>query len=486
MAVSNLKFLWMLLPLFLVGCASSPKKINHDQRVDNAILTIEAGQAGLALRENSKKLTDDELLKFSTFARYGKKNDLTSSSINYLGVEKSITGWEKTTSEKINGSVTEFMAYSFGSLGNESKYEPRPYESTMLSFNLALNHSISGFNNLAVIEARKIGEKEDFIERLNLKTIDAIKEQEKADFNLGPQAKPISKIELIEDYPIEIFKNQKGDPSLRNAYQSAAANFLAGYIFEAEDDKSLAAPAYIKSIELLPTSKLFQNSLKNLDKKKNGENISDVLFVFELGLAPKLTTKKFRFDVPTKIGPKFTAVSLPTMDDSERRSEKLSKVFLNQQQINTELTLDFRRLLVKDLQDSMPKYLTMASSKALLELSSQISVAYFTKGLEKTDGGLTRFLASSLLFGLYSRGNFDVRTWDSLPESIYMARELIPYGEHEITFQPNSIPRSTKIVINQPYQIINIRIVDRNVFLATKGDDKKNSAYLEDIFNASK
>lgn len=486
MAESNLKILWILLPFFLVACSSTPKKLNHDQRVDYAILSISDGQAGKALRESTKKLPDDDLLKFSTFARYGKKNDLVSSSVNYLAVEKSITGWEKTTSEKINSSIGEFITYSFGGLGDVAEYQPRPYESTMLSFNIALNHSISGYNNLAAIEARKIGEKESFIERLNSKTIDAIKEQEKVEFNLGPQAKPISKIELIEDYPVEIFKNQKGDSSLRNAYQNAAANFLAGYIFEAEGDKSLAAPAYIKSIELLPTSRLFQGALKNLDKKKTVANTSDVLFIFELGLAPKLTTKKFRFDVPTKMGQKFTSISLPTIVDLEGRSEKLNKVFINQQQLNAELTLDFRRLLVKDLQESMPKYLTMATSKALLELSSQMSVAYFTKGLEKTDKGLSRLLASGLLLGLYSRGDFDVRTWDSLPESIYMAREQLPYGNHEITFQGNSIPRATKVEINKPYQIINIRMIDKNVFLAQYGDDKNKSAYMEGVFNAFK
>jgi hypothetical protein len=486
MVASNLKSFWILLPLFFAACSSSPKKISHDQRVDDAIVSIADGRASKILSYKQKKITGDELLKLSTFARYGKKNDLTISSVNYIAVEKNITGWEKTTAEKLNGSIAEFITYSFGGLGNADKYEPRPYESTMLSFNLALNHSISGHKNLAAIEARKIGEKEDFIERLNSKTIDAIKEQQKLEFNLGPGAKPISKIEMIEDYPVEIFRNKKGATSLQNAYQSAAANFLAGYIFEAEGDLSLAAPAYRKSLTLLPTSSLFESSLKNLDAKKTIANSSDVLFVFETGLAPQITTKKYRFDIPTKLGQKFASISLPVITNPQDRSEILNKVFINQQQLNTELTLDFRRLIIKDLQDSMPKYLTMATTKALFELSSQMSVLYFTRGMQNNDQGLTRLLASGLIAGFYNRSDFDVRTWDSLPESIYMARRKLPYGEHEITFQGNTTPRSIKVEINQPYQIVNLRMLDKNVFLARNTSKKINGTYLEEIFHATK
>jgi uncharacterized protein len=486
MAASNLKSFWILLPLFLAACSSSPKKISHDQRVDDAIIFIADGRSSKILSDKPKKLTGDDLLKLSTFARYGKKNDLTISSVNYITVEKNITGWEKTTTEKLNGSIAEFIAYSFGGLGNPNKYEPRPYESTMLSFNLALNHSISGHKNLAAIEARKIGEKEDFIERLNVKTLDAIKEQQKIEFNLGPGAKPISKIEMIEDYPVEIFRSQKGATSLKNAYQSAAANFLAGYIFEAEGDLSLAAPAYRKALTLLPKSSLFESSLKNLDTKKNIANTSDVLFVFETGLAPKITTKKYRFDIPTKLGQKFTSISLPVIANPHDRSEILNKVFINQQQLDTELTLDVRRLIIKDLQDSMPKYLTMATTKALFELSSQMSVLYFTRGMQNTDQGLTRLLASGLIAGFYNRRDFDVRSWDSLPESIYMARGQLPYGEHEITFQGNTIPRSIKVEVNQPYQIVNLRMIDRNIFLAQNANNKKNSLYMDEVLQATK
>jgi hypothetical protein len=233
----------------------------------------------------------------------------------------------------------------------------------------------------------------------------------------------------------------------------------------------------------MPSSRLFINSLINLEKKKNDQNISDVLFVFELGIAPKLITKKYRFEVLTKVGQKFTLITLPVLSDPDKKPEKLSDFFIDQKQLNPELTADIGQMLKRDLQDSMPKYLTMATSKALLEISSQISLRYFTKSLEKTDRGLTRLLGSTLLMGLYGRGDFDVRSWDSLPESIYMLRTSIPYGEHEITFKPNSIPKAIKFQIDKPYQIINIRIIDRNAFAITRGSNKTKDDYFEDVMN---
>jgi len=486
MAGGSLRVLGLLLPICFFGCAVSPKPIAADRRYDIAISSIADGLATASLNDRKKTFKDEELLQISTFSRYGIKGDLTKSSSGFLSVDKKISGWEKTTSEKMNSSLSEFISYSFGNFGDTSAYEPRPFESTLLSFNLALNHSISGYNDLAAIEARKIGEKENFIERLNIKTLEAIKEQQSIDFDLGPDARAISKIEMIEDYPIEIFKPAKNEIQIRNSYQSAAANFLAGYIFESEGDKSLASPAYIKSIELMPNSKIFVDSLLNLDKKKNTQNSSDVLFIFELGLAPRLVTKKYRFDVATNMGRKFTAITLPVIDDFDKKPDKLGQAYIDEKQLNIELTADIRQLINRDLRDSMPKYLTMATSKALLELSSQMSLSFFSKGLQKTDRGLSRLLGSAMLTALYGRGDFDVRTWDSLPESIYMARARVAYGEHEVGFQPRSMPNKIKVTIDKPYQIVNIRIIDKNAFLAIKSLSETKDNYLDSIMGGSK
>jgi hypothetical protein len=481
MAGKGVKLILVFLPAIFFGCASQPKKISYDQRVDHAINSIITGNAVSNLDLKKNKPVPEEILKLSTYARYGSKNDLIKSSVGYLSVDKQISGWEKTTSQMINSSLSEFITYSFGSLGGNSPYIPRPFESTMLSFNLALNHSIAGRNDLAFVEARKIIEKEKFIERLNQKTIEAIREQEKTDYKIGPMAKPLSKIEMIEDYPIEIFKLKKNKLEIKKSYQSAAANFLAGFIFEAEGDNSLASPSYINALEIIPNSKLFSDSLKNLGSNNRKSNSSEVLFIFEVGLVPKLTTKKYRYDVLTKAGQRFTSITLPTISDNETISERLGKVFVNHEQLNTELTSDISQILVRELKDSMPKYLAMATSKALLEISSQISVAQITKGMEKNDSGLTRLLASALVAGIYSRGEIDVRTWDTLPETIYMARAKLPYGEHYISFQENFNPKRKNFLIDRPYQIINIRILDRNTFLATNRDS--SSAYLENVLS---
>lgn len=490
MSFFKLQLVALTAAFLFLGCAAQPKKLSTEKRYDVAIASIDSADD----QPQKKGSNDDvnQLLNTATYSRFRPNNSLIQSSQSFLIVDSQLAEWEKTTAEKLNGTLLEFMAYTFGGVGKKSAYELRPYESTMLGFNLSLNHAISGRFDLAGVEARKIVQREQFIEALNERIYEAVKEQEKFkpdDPNLAPDARVVSKIELIDDYPIEIFKSKK-QKTLKNSYQSAAATYLSGYVFEAEGDLSLALPAYKKGMQLSPDSALFKNGIANLGpgkKLSKAENTSDVLFIFELGLAPTLDAKKYRYSVPTKIGIRYSPILLPTIANPNDVPVKLGKIYLDGNELNPEQMSDIGQMVRQDLKDSMPKYVAMATTKALLEISSQVSLAQFTKIIRQKDSGLTQLLGSAVIAGIYSGGEIDSRVWDTLPEFIYMVRMPLGYGKHSISFSPRSRNGVIDVVIDKPYQIINIRSLDGSNYLAGGRNQLDWDTYYEKIMlNISK
>jgi tetratricopeptide (TPR) repeat protein len=63
----------------------------------------------------------------------------------------------------------------------------------------------------------------------------------------------------LNGYPIETLDNPEVN-ALRNAYQSALSHYLAGFIYEALGEPSLAAPGYRLANELQPGQPLLEEA----------------------------------------------------------------------------------------------------------------------------------------------------------------------------------------------------------------------------------
>ena len=55
--------------------------------------------------------------------------------------------------------------------------------------------------------------------------------------------------------------------ALKNSYQSALAHYLAGFIYEALGEPSLAAPGYRLANELQPGKPALEEALRGLDSR---------------------------------------------------------------------------------------------------------------------------------------------------------------------------------------------------------------------------
>src|SRR5262249_9807635 len=102
---------------------------------------------------------------------------------------------------------------------------------------------------------------------------------------------------------------------LKNSYQSAMAHYLAGYIYEALGEPSLAAPGYRLANELQPNQPLLEEGLSGLDARVGAADngMADVLLVLSTGTAPALRSQNFRMPVFANGRMVFASIAAPVM-----------------------------------------------------------------------------------------------------------------------------------------------------------------------------
>ena len=108
-----------------------------------------------------------------------------------------------------------------------------------------------------------MAERETIINRINEKSVAALNTKESE--NRKNKVQSYTRIDNINGYPVNLI-NSPEISSLKNAYQNAAAHYLAGFIFERQGEAGMAAPGYRTALELKPNNGLFELSLGLLDK----------------------------------------------------------------------------------------------------------------------------------------------------------------------------------------------------------------------------
>ena len=172
-------------------------------------------------------------------------------------------------------------------------YEVQDYEKVMLTTVMAMNRLSQGDLDTARVDIKRTHEREAIIAEVRAKQTLAAEEEAKAK---GAQVQSAE----LKGYPVETL-NDPEVLALKNGYQNALSHYLSGFVYEALNEPSLAAPGYRQAIQLRPGSEMLEAGLKGLDERrgvqrKNGA--TDVLFVIESGTAPARESKKFMFPCP--------------------------------------------------------------------------------------------------------------------------------------------------------------------------------------------
>jgi len=458
------------LALVLGGCAAFR---SYDKSLGESVDQVAAGNV-------------DSAIKALDAANPGDKKDLLYylelGMLQRLGGRTAASQSAWSSAQARSQLEMQGMAASFASmLQNASSFvvndrlRPYPgydYEKTMLLTHMALNYLAAGDFDQARVAIKQTHELEAMIAEARGKEVAVVEEDAK---KRGAK----TSFKELNGYPIQTIDNAAVN-ALRNSYQSALSHYLAGFIYEALGEPSLAAPGYRQANELQPNQPLLEEALGGLDKRAAmpPDGMVDTLFIIGLGAAPALQSRQFSIPVPTGSGPVQVTVSFPTMVASAISvTPQVAVDGGNPLAVApiTSIDLMARRRLKDDMTAIMLRATARAASRAVVQAGFQQQ----SRGNDSSAmfGALAAFVVAA---GSIVTEQADERTWRTLPAEFSIARARLPAGVHTVTLQAPGGPRSARVELSGRHAVVDLRLV-RNRLIATAPSTRGAPGTLESI-----
>lgn len=438
----------MLVALLAGGCAGTMR--SYDSELKQTVDMASGGhidQALQALEKNNADADKDLLYYLEKGELLRLKSQMPESRDAWLLADEKVKIWEeeaKTSPVKLIGNIGSVLIND-----KTRRYDGQDYEKVMLSTRLALDHLALWNWDAARTEIKKSHEREAIIAELRAKEVANVEEDAK-------QRKVRTEVRDLKGYPVETLD----DPeviALKNGYQSAFSHYLAGFVYEALNEPSLAAPGYRKAVELRPDIKWLEEGLKGLEtrSRKLRANESDVLFVVEAGSAPARSSVSIPIPVPYKNTWGAVPISFPVI-----RPDK--SVFLPAQ-----LNLDGKGAIPvypvtnidamarRALKDDMPGIMLRGTIRAITKTLAQKQAAD-----HNAIAGLLVTIAA------VATESADERVWRTLPSHILIGRATLPQGRHTVGI---SGPFGVKSVIAEvagKHTVIPLRLMGGSLYAA--------------------
>ncbi len=461
----------LLVVVLLTGCATQIQQLKMKQADSN----LRDGNLKAAVAQiNSAFQVKNSLyyLELGQVSRLMGAGSVSESTEAFLVTDQSERAWEEKARFNIGRSASDFGSYLLTE-GLSSDYELKGYEKSLLSFNLAINHLSQNRWGDAMVEAKKMAEREKLIERLNEKRVEAIAEK------AGSTRGTTTKIENINGYPVYTL-NDYEVTQLKNSYQSAAAHYVAAFVYEAQKEVGLAAPGYRLAIELRPDVPMLREGLekfeKNISKKsrvKSPDKSTDTLFIIETGFLPRIESFKINQIFNFSTGPKIVTLTFPVIHPSTENFKPSLKV--DDAMLEPALVTNIDAMARRNLKDDMPGYVLRATSRAIASLVAQHAASHAAANASRDKHGNPNPLAGMLAgivtgLALQTINVADVRYWSTLPAHIYLARTTIPNGSHAITFGTPVGTRSQSITFKGGYAVVYLRTLRNGASLLTSAE----------------
>jgi len=168
------------------------------------------------------------------------KGSYESSKEVWLAADEKVRDWEdqvKTDPAKLMGDIGAFILND-----TSRRYDGRDYEKVFINVRLALDHLAIGDWESARTEIKKMHEREAIIAQFRSKELDAAKDSAES------KGLKTTSFKELNGYPVETLT----DPAiqaLKNSYESAFANYLAGFVYEGLGEPSLAAAVIARRLK---------------------------------------------------------------------------------------------------------------------------------------------------------------------------------------------------------------------------------------------
>jgi hypothetical protein len=341
-------------------------------------------------------------------------------------------------------------------------YEAHDYEKVMLTTYMALNYLAMGRFDDARVAIKQTHELEAQIAVAREKELAEVEAEAK---KRGAR----TSFKELNGYPVQSIDNPEVN-ALKNGYQSALSHYLAGFVYEALNEGSLAAPGYRLANELQPGKPALEEALRGLDARLGGSNdgMTEVLFIVSAGTAPVLRAQQFRLPVPVSNKLIIIPFSFPLLVPGPFNDDALALTVgatagggqrLPLTRI-TSIDLMARRSLKDDMPGIMLRATARATSAALLQYQAQ----------QHSD----RQAGAAAALGAFALASFlqtaDDRTWRTLPGEVSIARVRLPPGVHEVSLQTYAGEQTARIEVSGRYAVIDFRLLSGRLYVnAPKG-----------------
>ncbi len=449
---------WCLLcvVLLLGGCAAVR---SYDRELyltlDRATTGSPEGaiQGAIALLEANNRSSDKDLLYYLELGmlqrlggRYQESQKAWLSANARIEAEMDglaqLSGFARgVSSYVINDRVRTYAGYD--------------YEKTMLLTYMALNHVAMGDFDNARVAIKQAHELEAQIAEQRAKQYAEVEESAR---KRGAK----TSFKELSGYPIETIDTPEVN-ALRNGYQSALSHYLAGFIYEALGEPSLAAPGYRLANELQPGQPLLEEALRGLDARVAApdDGMTDVLVVIETGTAPALQSRSFLLPVFIEGRMLLISNAFPVMTQTSW-APLPSQVTFDEQTLPVARISSIDLMARRRLMDDMPSIMLRATIRSAVTATLQ----YQAQRAADHEHTLAMALGAVVLTaGSAAFAHADERTWRALPSDVSIARARLPRGTRNITLQTAEGARTVHVSLSGRYAVVDLRLLRHQLFV---------------------
>lgn len=449
-------FLACLMASLFSGCAG------YSRQTESAAVGVRTGSLDTALADLESKnsgsdknllyhLEKGELLRL--------KGDFEGSRQSWLEADKKVSEWEelaKNSPSKLLGDAGSYVVND-----TTRRYDGRDYEKVLVNVRTALDHLALGEWEKAQVEIKKMHEREAIIAEFRDKDLDDARRKARE------KGLTVTSFRDIRGYPVETLDSLEVN-ALKNAYESAFANYLAGFIYEAQGEPSLAAAGYRKAIEMRPNEPSIEKSLGELDSRVSNRNSAkevDTLFVIETGNVPTITSRRIPIPlpIPHRHGIRWllTAVSWPVLSpQSFGGSPNLLSVDGESHQPVMLTSID--AMARRALADEMPGIIARSSVRAIIKGAAQAATQEATK-----NAGIAGALINlAVTVASVASESADERIWRTLPGYLSIVRTKLKPGSHKVSIATPMGPIEKEVKLSGSHSVVVLRQSEQRTYLA--------------------
>jgi uncharacterized protein len=314
----------------------------------------------------------------------------------------------------------------------------------MLTTRLALDRLAQGDFDNARVDIKRTHERAAVIDELRRKELQKTQDEAK---KRGMK----TSFRELNGYPVQEIDNAEVN-ALRNSYESAFSHYLAGFVYEAQDEPSLAAAGYRQAIELQPGHALLDDALAGLDARvaARDDGYTDVLFVVESGTAPARKSRQFNLPFPYRNRLLIIPVSFPVITPGQPSFVPAQLQIQGGPTISPVVITNIDLMARKALQEEMPGIVLRGIIR-----SSGKAIAQYEAGKNDQTG----LVSLALAIGSIVTESADERGWRSLPAQIAIARARIPSGTHTLGLGASPGGRDIGFTVSGRYAVVGLRLL---------------------------